>query len=137
MIDTTDMELAVKSPRRRILTLTPDEQERLIAAWEQMGPTRVRASIDHGELPSAHVNFAWNWLSAKDRVSEERREAVQSAQTKATARASAAAERAASAAERQARVAESADRRAKMAIAIAAASAIIAIINIVVTYSCK
>src|SRR5262249_42924626 len=114
--------------------LAIDEQEKLITAWERMGPARVRASIDHGELPPAHVNFAWNWLSAKERLSEVHREAVQSAQTKAVARASAAAERAASAAERQARVAESADRRAKMAIAIAAASAFIAIINIVVTY---
>jgi len=117
------------------VTLAPDdEEEKLIAAWEQMGSTRVRASIDHGELPPELVKFAWNWLSAKERISEKHREAVQSAQTKAAARASAAAERAASAVELQARVAESADRRAKLAIAIAVASAIIAIVNVVVTY---
>jgi len=117
------------------VTLAPDdEEEKVIAAWEQMGPTRVRASIDHGEMPPELVKFAWNWLSAKERVSEKRREAVQAAQTKTVARASAAAERAASAVELQARLAESADRRAKMAIAIAAASAMIALINLVFTY---
>jgi hypothetical protein len=112
------------------VTITAEQERQFIADLEKRGETRVRSDLEHGRIPEPFHDIVHRWLSERERS----RETDQSAQAEAAIRASAAAERAASAAERQAREAERANRRATIAIIIAIASAIIATLNIVITY---
>jgi hypothetical protein len=132
--------IVAKRIRSEPMSLTPDQERAYIADLKQTGRTQVRSDLDHGRISPALVYIASKWLAEEEREDERRREAFNSEQAEAAARAATAAERAAAAAERasaatdrQAAAAERAATAAERANIRATIALIIAIISIVAT----
>jgi len=104
------------------MALTPEQEREFIDDLERLGVTQVRSDVDHGRVSPALVHTAVKWLSGKERETEERREASNSAQIDLM-------RRAADAAEVQALEARRANINAKRALRIAIISIIVSAIG--------